>query len=333
MRGQWQSAKDPLRPQRAKRDSQNRLIMEPSTSGLPTCWKWNEVSELMQLALKSMDQSLTSRRALIMTNPGLQRGSTHTLSAAYQVVAPGEVAWAHKHSINALRVGIKGDKNVFTVVDGQALPMEPYDIVLTPGGQWHEHHNNTDKPACWLDCLDVPFTLALNQSFYEDLGDATQERSNIDPISTLTLRPDGLNGNNIQNIRRYPWLATWDRLQEMGSRNLSPVDGVVLRLVNPITQNSVLPSIDVSVHLLPPGFQGKVVRRSSSSVNFIVKGEGAAVFEDTEIAWQAHDTYVIPNWTWVRICNRSKTDPAVYYTLSDSPILQKFDFYREEFEK
>ena len=329
LRGQWQSARDPLRPQRIQRDNQNRVLMEPSTSGVPHCWKWNDISEFMRLALEHLDQS-TVVRALIMTNPGLQRGTTHTLAAAYQVVAPGEIAWAHRHSINALRIGIEGSADVFTVVDGVAVPMEPYDVVLTPGWRWHEHHNKTDKPACWLDCLDVPFTLALNQSFYEDLGDATQERvADEDVLSEMMLRPVGSTDPASKAIR-YPWKKTWEGLQRVAREGVSPHDGAALDLVDPITRGSVLPTINVSAHLLPPGYRGKPVRRSASSISFVIQGEGTTVVDDAEISWQRHDTLVIPNWTWQRIINRSSSEPAVLFTLSDAPILHKFGLFRQQ---
>ena len=34
--------------------------------------------------------------------------------------------------------------------------MSPGDLVLTPGGSWHDHANDTDAPMIWLDGLDTP---------------------------------------------------------------------------------------------------------------------------------------------------------------------------------
>lgn len=333
LRGQWQSTSDPLRPQRISRESSNRVSMEPSTSGVAHAWKWEKISEAMEMALEGLSESLASRRALIMTNPGLKRGTTHTLVVAYQVVAPGEVAWAHRHSVNALRLGIEGNDKLYTVVDGVPLAMQPYDLLLTPGWQWHEHHNETGKVGYWLDCLDVPFTLALNQSFYEELGDPRQGRlAGSDISGSATLRPAWLPAGAVDRPYRYPWHETLARLKALARESGSPHEGIALDYVNPVTGGATLSSIGCRVHWLPPGFEGKLYRKSSSQVHFIIEGAGATIVDDQELAWSRHDSVVVPNWVWQRMRNASKTEPAIVFTMSDAPILEKFGFYREERE-
>lgn len=332
LRGQWQSTTDPLRPQRIARDA-NRVSMEPSTSGVAHCWKWERIAEMMELALDGLPESLASRRALIMTNPALKRGTTHTLVVAYQVVAPGELAWAHRHSVNALRLGIEGSEKLYTVVDGVALAMEPYDLLLTPGWQWHEHHNETGKVGYWLDCLDVPFTLALNQSFYEELGEARQERiASADIGGSVTLRPAWLPAGAVERPYRYPWKDTLQKLTALSNKAGSPHEGIALDYVNPVTGGATLSSIGCRVHWLPPGFEGKRYRKSSSQVHFVIEGRGATITDEVELDWSRHDSFVIPNWTWQRMRNASATEPAIVFTMSDAPILEKFGFYREERE-
>lgn len=330
LRGQWQSTSDPLRPQRISRESSNRVSMEPSTSGVAHRWQWEKIYEMMGLALEGLTDSNASRRALIMTNPGLKRGTTHTLVVAYQVVAAGEVAWAHRHSVNALRLGIEGGSKLYTVVDGVALPMEPYDLLLTPGWQWHEHHNETGKLGYWLDCLDVPFTLALNQSFYEELGDPAQVRAGGSGAGDLTLRPAWLPAGAITRPYRYPWADTLARLEALSKETGSPHEGVALDYLNPLTGGSVLSSIGCRVHWLPPGFEGKRYRKTSSAVHFIIEGSGETIVEEQTLPWSRHDSVVVPNWTWQRMRNASKSEPAIVFTMSDAPILEKFGFYREE---
>lgn len=34
--------------------------------------------------------------------------------------------------------------------------MEPFDLVLTPNWQWHDHGNASGAPMIWLDGLDIP---------------------------------------------------------------------------------------------------------------------------------------------------------------------------------
>lgn len=334
LRGQWQAHTDSTRPQRIVKGTSDRVSMEPSTSGVLHCWRWERIAEFMKMALDGLSESQASRRSLILTNPGLQRGTTHTLIAAYQIVAPGEVAWAHRHTVNALRFGIEGGPNVFTVVDGVAVPMEPYDLVLTPGWQWHEHHNETDRPAYWLDCLDVPFTLALNQSFYEEFDDKVQPRlPTEDASASLMLRPSWVPRGTISRPFRYPWSETIARLKALSTQNPSPHEGIALEYLNPITGGPTLESIGCHIHYLPPGFSGRAFRRSSSAIFFVVEGDGRSVVEDQEQTWGKHDTFVVPNWSWLRMINRSKREPAILFSMSDAPILEKFGFYREQIGK
>jgi gentisate 1,2-dioxygenase len=87
-----------------------------------------------------IDVSLAERRNLIMQNPAPASNfeTTRTLVCAYQMILPGEVAPSHRHSSHALRVILHGEGS-YSVVNGQKMPMETGDIVLTPGGCWHGH--------------------------------------------------------------------------------------------------------------------------------------------------------------------------------------------------
>jgi len=87
-----------------------------------------------------------------------------------QMVLPSEIAWAHRHSLGALRFGIEGSEKLYTVVDGEPLAMLPNDLVLTPNWTWHDHHNDGDRPGIWLDVLDVRSLRSLNQLFFEPLA-------------------------------------------------------------------------------------------------------------------------------------------------------------------
>ena len=71
--------------------------------------------------------------------------TTHTLSMGIQMIKPGEIAWAHRHTLAAIRFVIKGDGKVFTVVDGEKCPMEPYDLILTPQWTWHDHQQSDPR--------------------------------------------------------------------------------------------------------------------------------------------------------------------------------------------
>lgn len=329
LRGQWQV--DPSRSQSVREGAHGALQAEPVPAGIPHLWKWQEMLVLLRNACEAMTESNTARRSLTFANPGLQRGTTQTLVAAFQIVPPGEIAWAHRHTINALRFAIQGGEKAFTVVDGRPLMMQPYDLILTPGWSWHEHHNDGDNDAIWMDGLDVPFTLALNQSFYEELGDVEQKRIDDDSACSPLLRPVAPQRGGARPYR-YPWSETRRVLQALAREPIDPADGCILDYVNPRNGGPVLHTINCQIQYLPPGFEGRRRRRTSSSVVFVVEGEGRAVFGDRELDWGKHDSMAIPNWAWHRLINRSQKEPAILFSISDAPILTTFGLYREESE-
>ena len=159
MRGQWQYE-----------ELLNKVIGGPPPAGVAHIWPWELLQEKLDKARDALPESFTARRNLSFFNPGLERGgTTQTILMGVQMVRPGEVAWAHRHSIAAIRFVIQGHPDLYTVVDGEKQPMEAYDLVLTPGWSWHDHHNESTGDAIWVDILDVPFVIGLNQTLLRTL--------------------------------------------------------------------------------------------------------------------------------------------------------------------
>ncbi len=75
--------------------------------------------------------------------PGLS-AITPSLYAGLQLILPGEIAPCHRHTQNALRFVMEGS-GAFTALDGEKAIMQPFDLVLTPAGQWHDHGNETSS--------------------------------------------------------------------------------------------------------------------------------------------------------------------------------------------
>jgi 1-hydroxy-2-naphthoate dioxygenase len=330
LRGQWQV--DPNRPQALRKGANGQVQIDPVPSGVPHVWAWQDMLPLLRSACAAMPESYTARRALTFKNPGLQRGTTQTLVAGFQIVPPGEIAWAHRHTMSALRFTVQGGEKVFTVVDGRPLVMEPYDLILTPGWSWHDHHNESDQDAIWMDGLDVPFTLALNQAFYEEPGETAQERRTDDGAFSPLLRPAGQRSAGDARPYRYAWKDTLRFLQARAHDPVDPHCGRVLEFVNPLTSAAVLSSIGCRIQYLPPGFEGEPYRHTASSIAFVIGGEGRMALGERELKWATHDTLAIPNWTWHRQINRSKREPAILFVMTDTPILATFGFYRAETE-
>lgn len=305
----------------------------PRPAGDACIWKWDTMRALLNEAASVMPESFTARRSLMFNNPGLPRGTTHTMAMGMQMILPGEIAWAHRHSIAALRFTIEGAEGLSTVVDGVPYPMADHDLVLTPGWTWHDHHNDTDKPAIWLDVLDVPLIGALNQAFYEPLGEDRQplvDAAEAMPARTGSLRPAWESLPTGRIPVRYPWAEAEAALKTMAKADGSPYDGVALEYVNPVTGGPTLPTLTCWLQWLKPGQETKPHRRTSSAVCFVVRGEGRTVVDASELDWQAGDGFCIPNWAWHHHVNLSASEEAVLFSVHDMPLLNAIGLYREE---
>lgn len=309
------------------------LMDGPRPAGEPHIWKWDTMRALLDEACTVMPESFTARRSLMFNNPGLPRGTTHTMSMGMQLIQPGEIAWAHRHSISALRFTVKGSQSLFTVVDGEAYPMENFDLVLTPGWTWHDHHNESDAPAIWLDVLDVPLIGALNQAFYEPYGEYRQPLAGEAEAMTArtgSLRPAWEARPDGRVAVRYPWEDAEAALKRMANAEGSPYDGVALEYVNPLTGGPTLPTLTCWLQWLKPGQETKSHRRTSSAVCFVVRGEGRTIVDGVELDWATGDGFCIPNWARHHHVNTSASDEAVLFSVHDMPLLNAIGLYREE---
>jgi gentisate 1,2-dioxygenase len=140
---------------------------EPRSAMKPVHWRWSELEPLLERIGREMDiGSGGQRRTLRLANPGLPFGTTPTFWGSIQVILPGEVAEAHRHTANALRFIMKGH-GATTTVDGERFAMNEGDLVLTPGGTWHDHEHRGERPMIWLDVLDISLMQALHASFFD----------------------------------------------------------------------------------------------------------------------------------------------------------------------
>src|SRR5258706_11010427 len=130
----------------------------PRPEGMAHQWKWSVLRGVVRQSATAVPVG-DERRAMQLFNPGLngQWATTNTLIAAVQVLLPGEVARAHRHSPAAIRFIIEGD-GAYTAVEGEKVIMRPGDFILTPSWQWHDHGNETSGTGGWMDGLDGPVT-------------------------------------------------------------------------------------------------------------------------------------------------------------------------------
>ncbi len=317
-------------------DFQSVQSNEPVPIEAPYRWSWTDVLRPMMVkAYDLVDPVKAERRNLIMSNPGLTRAATtQTLIAAVQGVLPGEIAPAHRHTAGALRFMIEG-RGSFTNVNGEPCSMEPASLILTPQWCWHDHANETEQPVIWLDVLDVPFIVAINQWFWEPFPHEIQPRSrpkgeNLKRFGAGIVRPVGPRVHDGPSpLLVYPWDRAETALRELAELE-DGEGGVTVEYNNPVTGGPVLPTIGCFAHMLRPGGVTHPQRTNASAILHVVRGRGSTIVGDQKLEWEAGDVLAVPHWAWVHHENRSATEPAFLFSSTDRPILEAFGIYREE---
>jgi gentisate 1,2-dioxygenase len=262
-------------------------------------------------------------RVLILENPGLRGQSkiTTSLYAGVQMVLPGEVAPAHRHSQSALRFILEG-KGTHTAVDGERTQMEPGDFVITPSMTWHDHGNETDEPMFSLDGLDIPLVQFLDASFAEGLDEDEQpitrpEGDSFARFGQNLLPVDLKSASETSPVFNYPYANTCDGLERMKARNQwDACHGLKMRYTNPVTGDFAMPTIGAFIQLLPKGFNTARYRSSDATVFVPIEGRGRSRIGDLAFEWGPRDIFVVPSWRWV---SHESEDDAVLFSFSDRP--------------
>ncbi len=134
----------------------SQMTPQPQPKMIPHMWPWSTTQSIIEESARAVPVG-DERRALQLFNPGLggRWATTNNLIAAVQILLPGEVARAHRHTPTAIRFIIEGT-GAYTAVDGERVYMEPGDLILTPSWAWHDHGNETKERVVWMDGLDIP---------------------------------------------------------------------------------------------------------------------------------------------------------------------------------
>ncbi len=144
------------------------ITPEPHVTTKPYLWRYGQIRDFMMEAGALLTAEEATRRVLVLENPAFpgQSKATATLFAGIQMVLPGEVAPAHRHTQSALRFVLEGKKG-YTAVSGERTTMHPGDFIVTPPWSFHDHGNEGAEPMLWLDVLDAPMVQFFETSFVE----------------------------------------------------------------------------------------------------------------------------------------------------------------------
>ena len=290
------------------------ISAEPCSEAVPYLWRWRDLRPQAMRAAALVGTQQAERRVLRLTNPELPGVSaSNTLVANIQIVMPGEIARAHRHSAAALRLIIEG-RGGYTVVNGERVPMFPGDLVLTPNWSWHDHANDTDGPMIWLDGLDTPLVRMLEAGFYEEYPQERQEFGAAPNSSPW----------------HYPFSEMRTALQRLvAAGSADGADGIILEYTNRRTGAPVMPTIACYMQLLRPGEQTQTYRRVCCTNYHVVEGAGYSMVGGRRLDWEEKDVFTVPTWTFHEHVNNGDR-PAFLFSFSDAPVMRALGLYREE---
>ena len=311
---------------------------QPKSPVAPALWRYASLREHVMEAGRLITAEEAERRVLVLENPALRGQSciTQSLYAGLQLILPGEVAPAHRHTQSALRLVLDGE-GAYTAVDGERTTMRFGDFIITPSWTFHDHGNDGQEPVVWLDGLDIPLVRFLDAGFAEKGAARSQAAT----------RPEGdalaRYGNNLlpldheptpaepSKVFVYPFARTRESLLGISKGAIDPHHGFKLRFVNPATGRSPMPTIGTFAQRLPAGWATRPYRSSDSSVHVCLEGSGRATIgapgETVELAFGARDIFVVPSW---QAFSLAAYEDTIVFSFSDRPVQQVLGLWREE---
>lgn len=312
---------------------------EPVSPCRPASWRFADIRAAMLEAGGLITAKEAERRVLVLENPGLRGQSkiTTSLYAGVQLVLPGEVAPAHRHTQSALRFVLEGD-GAYTAVNGERTLMHEGDFIITPPWAWHDHGNPSPDPIFWLDGLDIPVVQFLDASFAEHLDVDEQpvfrpEGDSQARYGANLLPVDHKPGGGASPVFNYPYERTREALERMRRADAwDPCHGLKMRYTNPITGNHAMATIGTFVQLLPRGFATAAYRSTDATVFAPIEGRGRSTIstrggEEFVVEWEKRDLFVVPSWHRVR---HEAAEDAVLFSYSDRPIQEALHLFRED---
>ena len=313
----------------------------PRSVAVPALWRYAELRSKVLEAGTLISAAEAERRVLILENPGLrgQSSITPSLYAGWQLIMPGEVAPAHRHTQSALRLVLDG-KGAYTAVDGERTTMRRGDFIITPSWTWHDHGNLGDEPVVWLDGLDIPLVRFLEASFAEKMeqvagaqAQQTELRSEGDALARFgaNMVPVDFKQTASEPTRvfTYPYERTRAALQVIARGTPDAHHGFKQRFVNPATGASPMPTMGTFTQWLPGGFTTRPSRCTDGTVHVCLEGAAVAEVEGIEHRLAPNDVLVVPSWHSLRLRADTACD-TVLFSYSDRPVQRALGLWREE---
>jgi len=314
----------------------SQMTKHPEPRAIPYMWTASLIESIVRESGEAVPVG-EERRAMQLFNPGLDGrwATTNTMIAAVQLLLPGEVARAHRHTPTAIRFIMEG-KGGYTAVDGERVYMAPGDLVLTPSWAWHDHGNETDHPVVWMDGLDVPLVQALNAMFFQmyevpqfPLTKANNASAHIH--GHVSLSPTWVKERPRSSpLLLYAWDQTWHSLRGLRDFEGDPHDDIALEYTHPQTGRALLPTMACWIQMIRAGKRLAAHRHTGSAVFYVVQGKGETIIDGCRFRWGKGDIIALPSWALHEHANVSPHEDAVLFSIQDRPVLEALGLYREE---
>ena len=310
------------------------ITPQPQSDCQPNLWKYDQARAWLLEAAGLISASEAERRVLIMENPGMRGQSriTTSLYAGLQLVMPGEIAPAHRHSQSALRFVLDGS-GAHTSVDGERSLMQYGDFIITPPWAWHDHGNHSDDPMIWMDGLDIPLATFFDASFAESHSAEEyplnrQDGDSLARYGANMLPVDYRQHKLASPIFHYPYERSREALGAMQrQQEWDACHGLKMRYVNPVDGGFAMPTIAAFLQLLPAEFKSEPYRSTDATVFVATEGNGRTTIDGQVFEWGPRDIFVAPSWKWIE--HETDTE-AVVFSYSDRVAQQKLGFWREQ---
>ena len=314
----------------------SQMTPHPQPKMVAHMWPWSVTESIISQSAQAVPVG-DERRALQLFNPGLggRWATTNNLIAALQVLLPGEVARAHRHTPTAIRFIIEGT-GAYTAVDGERVYMSPGDLILTPSWAWHDHGNETKERVVWMDGLDIPLIASVEAMFFQfytapQVPASRPANSSAQLFGHPHVSPTWIKEKpKASPLLLYSWKQTSQALDAMREQEGSPFDGIALEYLHPQTGGPVMPTMACLAQLLRPGEHTKAHRHTGSAVYYVVQGQGATIIDGQRFNWTKGDIVALPPWALHEHLNSSASADAVLFSIQDLPVLNALGLYYEE---
>lgn len=304
---------------------------KPQPRTRPIKWSYEALRPLLLQAGELTPIEKAERRVLVLANPGHGLDKMQASASIYlgmQLLLPGEIAPAHRHTPNAVRMIVEGE-GAYSTVDGEKCPMQRGDLILTPTGLWHEHGHEGEAPVVWLDVLDLPLVYYMEASYVvegelqEVTGDGGAHaylRGGVVPSPLFERR------ERQYPILHYRWADVREQLNTLAARE-PHLKAIQVAYVNPETGTACQNILGFSALMLRPGETVDLPVRSPAAVFHLIEGTAAVTIDKVEFPLAESDTCCAPGYSPVRLTNRSADKPAYLFIADESPLHKKLGVY------